>query len=324
MDGGVYEVDPVGKTATPFPTKHVSYASGCVLTPDGKTLISGGYDGALLWHDVATKQLIRRVEAHRFWSWRLALSPDGQRVASTTGQYIAGGEKYEPAPESESSIKVYNVATGALERSLPHVPPVLSAVFSPDSRRLAAANMMGEIGLWDLQAPANDAPLTWRTADFTSWGTVKSHHYCGGIYALQFSPDGQALLGCGMGPMTDPMAGNGKMTWQRWAWQDSPPRLIDKVRESDGGTGLMEALAFHPDGQSFLMAGRQAQGTWNAALFGAKDGALICSIDAKDRLTQARFSADGRRLFMAGVMGQGQPKDGKWPESGRVGVFEVA
>ena len=78
---------------------------------------------------------------------------------------------------------------------------------------------MGEVRVWDLRAKPGGPPAAqWTSPDFTSWGSVKSHHYCGGIYSLAFAPDGQSLLGCGMGPTTDPMAGNGKMTWQRWDW----------------------------------------------------------------------------------------------------------
>ena len=54
MDGRIFEILPVTKVVTPFADVHSSYASGCVLLPDGKTLISAGYDGCLCWHDVAT------------------------------------------------------------------------------------------------------------------------------------------------------------------------------------------------------------------------------------------------------------------------------
>ena len=87
MDGQIFEVDVASGAAIPFLGKHTSYASGCVILPDGKTLISGGYDGALLWHDLETKRSFRRVIAHDFWSWQLALSPDGERIATVSGQF---------------------------------------------------------------------------------------------------------------------------------------------------------------------------------------------------------------------------------------------
>jgi WD40 repeat protein len=322
VDGLVSSVDLVTGEAEALTAKHDSYASGCVLLPDGRTVISGGYDGQLLWHDLESRQEVRRVQAHGFWSWKLALSPDGRRVATSTGQYRAGGWKYEPAAETEPSVKVFDTASGELVAAFSHMPPVLSCGFSRDGLHLAAANMLGEVRVWDLAAGADATPVAqWTSPDFTSWGTTKSHHYCGGIYALAFSPDDRSLLGCGMGPMVDPMAGNGKMTWQRWDWRTG--ERIDQIKDAQHGTGLMEALAWSPDGTHFVMAGRQAQGTWNAAIFSAADGSLVHSEDAKNRITQARFSADGQQLILAGATAQPQPKAGEWPSWGRVQVYRV-
>jgi WD40 domain-containing protein len=322
MDGLIYAVDTASGQAVAFTDSHPSFVSGCALLPDGGTLISAGYDGRLMWHDVETQHCFRRVQAHQFWSWQMALSPDGSRVATTTGQYLSGGWKYEPAPESEPSVKVYDTLSGDLVASLGHTPPVLSCAFSPDGQYLAAANMIGEVRVWDLHAIGDGQPLAkWTTPDFTSWGTTKSHHYTGGIYGLAFSPDVAALLGCGMGPMPDPMAGNGKMTWQRWDWRKGT--LIDQIKEGQHGSGLMEVLAWHPDGQHFLMAGRQAQGTWNAALFTAADGSLATTLDTKSRITRARFTADGKTLITSNLVGHGKGKSNEWLDFGRVQVYRM-
>ena len=321
-DGRVSRVELATGAALPLTGKHESYASGCVLLPDGQTLISAGYDGQLLWHDLASGHEQRRVRAHRFWSWQLALSPDGRRLASSTGQYLPGGWKYEPAAETEASVKVFDTSSGELLAAFSHTPPVLSCAFSRDGTHLAAANLLGEVRVWNLAAGTMAAPVaSWTSPDFTSWGSTKSHHYCGGIYGLAFSPDTISLLGCGMGPMTDPMAGNGKMTWQTWNSQTG--ERIDQIKDGQHGAGLMETVAWSPTGSHFVMAGRQAQGTWNAAIFSAADGQLVHSVDTKSRITQARFTADGDRLILAGAISQPQPKGGEWPPWGRVQVFGV-
>ena len=321
-DGSLYEVDPATGKTEAFADRHPSFAGGCVLLPDGKTVITGGHDGMLLWHDVETRRCWRRVQAHQFWNWQLALSPDGTRLATVTGQFLPGGWKYEPAPETEPSVKVFDTLTGDLVASFSHTPPVLSCAFTPDGRHLAAANMMGEVRIWDLQTLGETKPAAqWTSPDFTSWGSIKTHHYCGGIYGLAFAPDGESLLCCGMGPMTDPMAGNGKMTWQRWAWRKG--ERLAQIKDGQHGSGLMEAITWHPDGTHFIMAGRQAQGTWNAALFSSADNALAHSIDTKKRITHARFTADGKSLIISGATGQGQRKAGVWPSWGRVQLYRV-
>ena len=319
-DGALYDLEVASGKAEVFAARHQSYASGCVLTPDGRTVISAGYDGWLLWHNVESRRCWRRQKAHEFWSWQLALSPDGSRVASVSGQYLAGGWKYEPAPEGEPSVKVFDALSGDLIAAFAHTPPVLSCAFSPDGQHLAAANMMGEVRVWNLHAGGKQV-AQWTSPDFTSWGSVKSHHYCGGIYGLAFSPDAASLLCCGMGPMNDPMAGNGKMTWQRWAWEKG--EKLGQIKDSDQGSGLMESIAWHPDGKHFAMAGRQVQGNWNVAIFSAADGSLVHSVDTKKRITHAQFTADGGTLIVSSAEGQPPRKNGEWPKWGSVQSYRV-
>ncbi len=323
MDGQIFEIDPASGEKTAFAEKHASFASGCALLPDGKTLISAGYDGCLIWHDVETRSVIRRVKAHDFWSWQIALSPDGGQIATVSGQFLAGSEKYEPAPATEPTVKIYDTQTGDLRHAFEHVPPVLSVAFSPDGQHVAAANMMGAVRVWDAVSGAEAGQFS--TPDFTSWGIIKSPHYLGGIYGLAFARDGASLLCCGMGPMGDPMAGNGKQTWQRWTWRESPPRMREQIHDGEHGTGLMETLAHLPDGTAFLMAGKQAQGNWNTAVFSTTEGMLLASLDTKSRVTRGIFSADGKTLFLGATTGQPpRDKDGKWPAYGRIHVVPVS
>jgi hypothetical protein len=326
MDGQIWEVDVTTGAHTAFADKHGSYGSGCALLPDGKSLISVGYDGLLLWHDLDSKKSYRRIQAHKFWSRNSALSPDGSLFATVTGQYLAGGEKYEPAAENEPSVKIYDTASGDLVQSYSHLPPVLSVAFSPDGQHIAAGNMMGEVRVWGAASEKPVAQFT--TPDFTCWGIIKSPYYIGGIYGVTFSPDGKSLLCCGMGPMADPMAGNGKMTWQQWDWQAAPAKMLGQIHDGEHGFGLMENIAYLPDGQAFLMAGRQAQGTWNAAVFSAHDGKQLATLDTKSRVTRSHFSADGKTLILAAVHGQGyvkgDPKRVKeWTEHGRIHVLQI-
>lgn len=300
---------------------HESYASGVALFEEAGTLVSAGYDGALIWFDLAAGKAIRTVKAHEFWSWDMARSSDGKYVASVTGQYLAGGYKYEPAPEREPSVRVYEVASGELVQSLPHVPSVQSVAFSPDSRHVAAGNLMGEVRVWEL--PSGKQAATIRTDAFTSWGIIKSHCYIGGIFALQFTPDGKELLLAGMGPMTDPMAGNGKQLWQRFAWGEATPRKVAETRAGESGEGLMETLALHPGGEHFVMAGRLRGGSWNTAVFGLADGAVQHSLKTDTRITRAVFTPDGKRLALGGTQRQPNFKDGVIPDFGHVDVYEL-
>ena len=222
---------------------------------DEHCALSAGYDGSLRWIDVSGEAEQRKIQLHNFWSWDMALSPNKQLIASVTGQYLAGGYKYEPRRETEPSIRIVATETGEILHSLPHVPSVQAVAFSPDNRYVAAGNLMGEIRVFDV----NDGEMVanWTTSSFTSWGVIKSHCYLGGIFAMQFTPDGNHLLLAGMGPMRDPMAGNGKQRWEKWKWNDFEPSKIDETHRGDSGEGLMETPC-HPSIGRILRDGWQA------------------------------------------------------------------
>ena len=321
MDGGVYQVDvKSGESEKLY--RHESFASGVSVVPNTPVIISAGYDGAVVWYDTEAKKEIRRINAHQFWSWQSDVSPDGKYFASVTGQYLAGGIKYEPAPETEPSVKVFDAQTGKTVFELSHVPSVQAVAFSPDSKYIAAGNLMGETRVWDLSTGKQLA--TCKTPSLTSWGIIKVHAYQGGVYSLTFSPDSKDIIVCGMGQMRDPNTGNGRQTWQRFAWQKPGSPKTSEIHTGDAGGGHPEALAYHPSSKYFVMAGRLAQGKWNTGFFDETTGALIHSLDTKARLTRIRFNSDGSRMFLAGGVGQPKIKDGKYADFGRVFVYDIA
>ncbi len=301
--------------------QHDSYASGVVCDPARPVVISAGYDGQLIWYDVRRDTVFRRVQAHHFWSWDFAMSPDGRCVASGSGQYLAGSEKYDPAAEREPSVKVFDVTTGDLLHAFSHLPPVQAVAISPDSRYVAAGNLMGEIRVWDLDS--GEQLAKWTTDAFTSWGIIKSHCYIGGIYAVQFSADGEHLFAAGMGPMRDPMAGNGRQLWQQFEWRASPVQQVDETHAGESGEGLMEALAFHPREPLFLMGGRLRGGEWNAAIFSATQGSRLQHLNTGYRLTSAQFDPTGRQLCLGGTDKQQPPKEGSYPDFGIVEIHDL-
>jgi hypothetical protein len=110
---------------------------------------------------------------------------------------------------------------------------------------------------------------------------------------------------------------------RRFAWREEKPRKIDETKGSDSGEGLMETLAVHPGGAHFVMSGRLRGGSWNTALFGLADGALLHSLKTDTRITKALFAADGKRMVLAGTQRQPNMKDGVVPAFGHVDVYDV-
>ena len=322
LDGGIYAVD-AKKRRSELLTRHDSYASGVNWSAPGRRLISAGYDGRLRWIEPAGKEVERDLKAHDFWSWQSAISPDGSRLASSTGQYLCGGYKYEPAPEIEPSVKVFAADSGEQTHAFEHLPPVESVAFSNSGSHLAAGNLMGEVRIWELATGREAARFT--TPSFTGWGIIKGHYFTGGVFSLSFSPDDSEIFLAGMGSTRDPAAGNGKQLWERWSWRNGEPKKTGHAHDNEIGQGLMESLTFHPEGKIFAMAGRLFKGDWNAALFDSSTGARIAHFDAKMRVSKALWNADGTRLYLAG--GHGQPskrRDIEKPDWGRIQILEVA
>ncbi|MFT6861821.1 MAG: WD40 repeat protein [Akkermansiaceae bacterium] len=325
LDGGIYKVSTVKKLLSkPYEeiARHHNYASGINWSASQKTLISSSYDGDLKWinpSEKGEKKETKTVKAHNFWSWQSRISPDGTKVATTTGQYLCGGYKYEPAPETEPSVKVFDTPTGKLLHAFPHTPPVQSVAFSNNGKLLAAGNLMGEVILWDLEQGGKEIARL-QTPDFTGWGIIKGHYYTGGVFALNFAPDDTSLYLAGMGSTTDPAAGNGKQLWQKFTWHDGPKKSGAAVN-GEIGEGLMETLAFHPSGKFFLMAGRIFKGDWNAALFDHQSGSRIHHQNVGFRISASTFTPDGKTLYLGGGANQGEPDPKK--EWGRIVIYEI-
>ena len=322
MDGGVHKVN-IDSKKTKRIGEHQSYAASLEYLSNQQTLISAGYDGHIIWHDLVKGSVYRNLKAHDFWSWQMKISANGSRLASVTGQYVCGGYKYEPALETEPSVCVYDTQTGESLAKFPHVPPVQSLAFSPDNRFLAAGNLMGEIRIWDLKK--SEQVAKWTTGDFTGWGIIKGHYYTGGIFDMFFSKDSNEITVCGMGSTRDPAAGNGKQLWQKFAWRNSPTKKLDETHSGEHGSGLMETLDQHPSGNYFVMAGRLFKGSWNVALFDTASGRLLHSLDCGMRCIKARFNAAGNKLYIAGAVSQKNDiKKKDKPNFGRLKIFNIS
>ena len=301
--------------------EHDSYVSS-VEWLDDSTIISASYDGTACWYNVAKRQMIRRIRLHEFWSWDMAVSGDRSLLASVTGQYLAGGYRYEPQAESEPSLKIVRTDTGEIIHELSHVPSVQAVAFSHDNRYVAAGNLMGEVRVYDVATGATIS--TWTTSDFTSWGIIKSHCYLGGIFAIDFAPGDDEVLIAGMGPMADPMAANGKQRWQKWSWREQP-ELVVKSDDATSGEGLMETIAINPAGATMSVAGRLRKGDWNLATFEIETGKMLQSFKTHCRVTDSTFFADGKRMLVGGMVSQPEKKneEGQWPHFGRIKIYQA-
>jgi WD40 repeat protein len=242
-DFKVYDLDLAAPRPEPKEIgAHASYVTGLALA--GKVLVSGGYDGRLIWWDVDQRRQVRAVDAHRKWIRGVAATHDGKTIASVADDMVcrlwdaAGG-------------KLLRELRGHQEQTPHHFPSMLYAcAFAPDDRHLATADKVGHIVVWEV---ASGKPVaTLEAPGMYTWDPVQRIHSIGGIRALAFAPDGKLLAAGGIGRIGNIDHLDGPARVEVFDWQKGE-RTHDLP--SGGLKGLVERLAFHPRGDWLLGAG---------------------------------------------------------------------
>ena len=108
------------------------------LAIHGQTLVSGGEDRTIKLWSLATaqKQQPHILKGHAGSVWSVAISPDGTKIASASGDY---------------TVKIWDIQTGKILETLTgHLGEVRTVTFSPDSRMLASGGDDWEVKLWQL------------------------------------------------------------------------------------------------------------------------------------------------------------------------------
>jgi WD40 repeat protein len=222
--------------------RHASYVTGVTLA--GTTLISGGYDGRLIWWNIESRSKIREVDAHRKWIRAVAATPDGTVVASVADDMVCRLWDVE-------SGRMIHELVGHAELTPTHFPSMLFAcAISPDGRLIATGDKVGHGVVWDLQSGNRLATLM--APELYTWDPVQRHHSIGGIRSMVFSPDGTRLAVGGSGKISNIDHLDGKARVEVFDWKKGARThefLSDKFK------GLVECLAFHPTGDWLLAAG---------------------------------------------------------------------
>jgi WD40 repeat protein len=243
---------------------------------------------AVLW-DLSPVTEPRALSGHHgFVSW-VTFSPDGKRLASAGGLYDDDKKKW-----LTGEIKIWDVATGRLERSLKGHPNRANRVaFSPDGRRLASFSFMyrapgqsgipSEVILWDLASGKKLGTFAESDLDFAD---------------LAFSPDGQCLAVAQAEPWNDQKKSRSAAISLR------DPATGKVLRTYSEGLDLnIGGVAFSPDGNLLASGvadiyGRIAYVTlWDA--HSEKKLKTLPHPGRPSQIGALAFSRDGKRLAAA-------------------------
>jgi WD40 repeat protein len=125
-------------------------------------LLAAGNSGQV---GLSQGQPVRTLTGHTDAVTSVAFSPDGRLLASGSGY-------------DDKTIKLWEVASGSLVRTLTDTDIVNSVAFSPDGRLLASGSSDGTIKLWKVATGG----LVRTLSGHTGW-----------VLEVAFSPDGRLL-----------------------------------------------------------------------------------------------------------------------------------
>lgn len=152
---------------------HRGHVNSLVFSKDGKHLFAAagepGLFGEVRQWNVADGKLVRVFEGHEDALYAVAISPDGQMLA--TGSY-------------DQKIKLWKVETGEEIRTLSgHNGCVFDLSFRPDGKILASASADRTVKLWDVASGERRDTLSQSLKE---------------LYTVAFSPDGKRVVAGGV------------------------------------------------------------------------------------------------------------------------------
>lgn len=198
---------------------HQRQVAALSYSPDGASLASGGWDGAVVLWDAKSGDRLQNLTGHKRDIAGLAWSPDSKRLASTGSL--------------DNQVIVWNPVTGQAEATLQGTDNgVWGVAWSPDGKTLAVSTSLADILLWDMTRPSISVAPTDRLRGHSNW-----------VSTLAWSPDGTKLASGGADRLV--------IVW------DVPNR--QRIQNLTGHNGVVRAVAFSPDGKELATSGLDQQ-----------------------------------------------------------------
>lgn len=237
QDYRVWRWDIASGTKTPF-VGHDSWVRSIAFDPKGETLITGGFEGKLIWWSATAEQPapLRTIEAHAGWIRAIAVSRDGQLLASCGNDLV---------------VRIWNLADGTKLQELRGLEShIYFGLFHPNNKEFVAGDLKANYVHWD--AATGNVVRKFTTPALYKYdpGFLAD---IGGPHSMAFSEDGNTLACAGITNVSNAFAGVGNPAVVVLEWET----LKEKVTHlSKGGVqGVCWGTALHPDGYTIGATG---------------------------------------------------------------------
>ena len=161
-----------------------------VVSPDGKTIISGSDDQTIRIWDLNSQKLLRTLKGHTDWVYDIAISADSQTLVSgskdktlrlwqLSGQHrtLTGHTSYinsvAISPDAtkiasgsyDKTVKLWNLSTGQVDTLKGHTREVLAVAISADGKKIVSGSVDRTLIIWNLKTLKAQNTLVGHTSD---------------------------------------------------------------------------------------------------------------------------------------------------------------
>ena len=285
-NGNIYSLDASAEKLElkALPAQHTSYVTGLALA--GEQLVSGSYDGQLIWWNPKTREPDRKFKAHDRWIRDVKSSPDGKLIASVADDMVCRLWDAETA-KLKHELRGHEVMTPTQFPSM-----LYTCAFSTDGKLLATADRVGHIVVWDVSAAKSIATV--EAPELYTWDGKQRIRSIGGVRALAFSPDAKLLAAGGIDRVGNVDGLSAKARVDLFRWEDKENIATLKCDKN----GLIEFLAFDPKGDWLLASGGGEKGL--LAFIDRSEKKITVENEAPMHIHKLALHEDGKKLFAAG------------------------
>ncbi|MBX3727790.1 MAG: WD40 repeat domain-containing protein, partial [Candidatus Sumerlaeia bacterium] len=262
------------------------------LSADNARLITASNDRNVRLWDATTGELLRVVPGYTEIVWDVAISGDGRRVATVSGDL------------GEGRAMIWDPNTGGLLRdSLAHAQMPTAVAISSDGRRLLTGSLEHVARYWDAESGEllHDLPHAFYVSDVaistdgtrlltTSWDkTARMWNAATGTLLRTFTGHTAPVTACALAPDNSQVA-TGSSDGTIIVWN---PETASVIRTLEGGNHF-RSLVYSSDGAHLLGCSEFA----GARLWNAATGELLRAFhDRSGLFSHATFSPNDTRIL---------------------------